>query len=147
MPLSFGAIPLLRALPSFTVLSIALSSITVFCSPSDFVCAGGNVRGEGGRDWGFVLGDSAAAALSKGLIVFGDGALVLTASIAAAVVTGFGGEVRVKEAGDGDFVFGDVGTKEVFVEVVKVCFWTGEVCGDLVDGGGVRVGDLIGGDG
>lgn len=136
MLLSFGVfcslfpsedIPLLRALPIFTV----LSSRTVFCSPSEFVCAGGNVRGEGGRDRGFGLGDSGGA-LSTGLITFGDGIGV--------VARGFGG------VGGGDFVLGDVGIKEegggAFVEVAKICFWRGEVCGDLVAGGGVRIGDL-----
>lgn len=129
MPLSFGDTPLLRPLPVFTVLSMVLSSRTVFCATSEFACAGGNVRGEGGRDGGFGLGDSGGA-LSKGLITFGEGALALAA--ASLVARGFGG-VRTKVEGGGDLVLGGGGG--AFVEVGKICFWTGEVCGDLVSGG------------
>lgn len=109
---------------------MVLSSRTVFCSTSEFVCAGGNVRGERGRDGGFGLGDSGGA-LSKGLITFGEGALALAA--ASLVARGFGG-VRTKVEGGGDLVLGGGGG--AFVEVGKICFWTGEVCGDLVGGGG-----------
>lgn len=101
-----------------------LSSRTVFCSTSEFVCAGGSVRGEGGRDGGFGLGDS------RGLITFGVGALALAAT--SLVAGGFGG-VRTEVEGGGDLVLGDGGA---FVEVGKICFRTGEVCGDLVRGGG-----------
>lgn len=137
MPLSFGDTPLLRALPVFTVLSMLLSSRTVFCSTSECVCAGGNVRGEGGRDGGFGLGNS------RGLITFGDGVGVGALALAAAslVAGGFGG-VRTEVEGGGDLVMGDGGA---FVEVGKICFRTGEVCGDLVGGGGAT--GAFGGDG